>query len=643
MRISRIQIRNFRNFKFLDLEISSQAVIVGDNKIGKSNLIYALRLILDPSLPDSARQLRREDFWDGLPRPLSITDRILISIDFADFEDNPSQLALLGAHLIESSPMIARLTYVFQPIEGLGREPIRESDYEFFIFGGNRPEARIRHEIRIRMPLDFLPALRDVESDFMNWRRSPLRLLLEECTSKITQDSLDSIAAKVSEATNALKEEREIRGLDAQIGTKMKNMVGSYQAIETSLGFTPTDSEHLIRALRMFIDGGKRGIGDASLGSSNVLFIVLKLLELELLDAQKSRDHTFLAIEEPEAHLHPHLQRLIYKGVLNPRAHQIQSRSQEAIEEFSSRTILLTTHSPHIVSVSPLKSLVVLRKTIRNTKNTDAVLYDFLRNSSIDIDSWLFSVPAPNGLSLTDFRNISNTVATEGISTVNLDISANEVADLERYIDVTRGEIVFAKGVLLVEGDAEIFLIPALSKLLCKDLDELGISVCSVSGTNFKPYVKFLGPNGLNKPFAVLTDLDPQSDGSFLGESRIEELLSFLVPLDRLDENHGGLRGLAKENGIFVNSYTLEVDLFACGQYDAICQTIIELSDNQKAIERAENWRKSPENLNAEQLLKDIDHISKGRFAQRLAMRISGTACPRYIEEAISYVSILCR
>jgi putative ATP-dependent endonuclease of OLD family len=597
MRISRIQVHNFRNFKDLDLETGSQAVIVGDNKIGKSNLIYALRLILDPSLPDSVRQLRREDFWDGLPRPLSINDKILISINFTDFEDNPSQLALLGAYLIEPSPMVARLTYVFQPKEGLDGAPTRESDYEFFIFGGIRPEDRIRHEIRARMPLDFLPALRDVESDFMNWRRSPLRLLLDESTSKITQGNLDGIAAKVSEATNTLKEEPEIKALDAQIGVKLKDMVGSYQAIETSLGFTPTDPEHLIRALRLFIDGGKRGIGDASLGSANILYIVLKLLELELLDAQKSRDHTFLAIEEPEAHLHPHLQRLIYKGVLNPRAHQVQSTHKETSEELSSKTILLTTHSPHIVSVSPLRSLIILRKSIHDN-------------------------------------------ATEGISTVNLDISDDEIADLERYIDVTRGEIVFAKGVLLVEGDAEVFLIPALSKLLDKDLDELGISVCSVSSANFKPYVKFLGPNGLNKPFAVLTDFDPQSDGSNLGESRIKELLSCLGSHDM---SCGDIEKLAKENGLFLNNYTLEIDLFVDGQHDAICQTIIELSDNQKAIERAKGWRASPKSLDEEQLLKDIAHISKGRFAQRLAKRIAGTSCPQYIADAINYVCASCR
>src|SRR5712671_926591 len=99
MRISRINIENFRNFKNLDLRLSEHVVIVGENKIGKSNLLHALRLVLDPSLPDVARQLRHEDFWDHLPRPLTKADRILVSVDLSDFEDDEDQLAVLGDYL----------------------------------------------------------------------------------------------------------------------------------------------------------------------------------------------------------------------------------------------------------------------------------------------------------------------------------------------------------------------------------------------------------------------------------------------------------------------------------------------------------------------------------------------------------------
>src|SRR5262249_19373175 len=66
MYLSRISISNFRNFSELDVSLNGNVVVVGENRVGKSNLLYALRLIFDPSLPDSARQLGLSDFWDGL-------------------------------------------------------------------------------------------------------------------------------------------------------------------------------------------------------------------------------------------------------------------------------------------------------------------------------------------------------------------------------------------------------------------------------------------------------------------------------------------------------------------------------------------------------------------------------------------------
>lgn len=135
MRIACITIRNFRNFANLDVKLSEHAVIVGENKIGKSNLLHALRLVLDPSLPDSARKLREEDFWDGLERPLGKGDRITISVDLTDFEDDENQLAVLAEYLVEPDPMVARLTYVWQPLPGLTGYPTKDADYEFFVYG----------------------------------------------------------------------------------------------------------------------------------------------------------------------------------------------------------------------------------------------------------------------------------------------------------------------------------------------------------------------------------------------------------------------------------------------------------------------------------------------------------------------------
>ena len=96
MRLSRIIIKNFRNFKSLDVKLGEHTVVLGENKVGKTNLLFALRLILDPSLPDSARRLRFEDFWDGLERPLKKNDEIEVSLEFRDFEKSENLLAVLG-------------------------------------------------------------------------------------------------------------------------------------------------------------------------------------------------------------------------------------------------------------------------------------------------------------------------------------------------------------------------------------------------------------------------------------------------------------------------------------------------------------------------------------------------------------------
>jgi putative ATP-dependent endonuclease of OLD family len=595
MIISRIYIENFRNFKKLDVNLSSHAVIVGENKIGKSNLLHALRLILDPSLPDSARHLRIEDFWDGL-NTLAKDDRVIISIDLAQYEDSEDLMAVLAEHLISAEPMISRLTYVFQPLPDLEIEPQNESDYEFFVYGGDAPERRIGYELRRRIPLDFLPALRDAENDLASWRRSPLKPLIDEAARNINMEELEVIAEKIFAVTNEIREIPDVKALSAQITDRLADMVGASHAVEMMLGFSPTEPERLLRALRLFIDGGKRGIAEASLGSANLLYLILKCLELERLTEQKSRDHTFLAIEEPEAHLHPHVQRLVYKDFLRSHLHP-----PEVEEKNRNRTIFLTTHSPYIISVSPIGSFIVLRKT-KDGKSSEAV------------------------------------------STANLELDEKDKEDLERYIDVTRGEILFAKGVLLVEGDAEKFILPILSKLNEYDFDELGISVCSVSGTNFLPYIKLLGPNAIDMPFAVVTDFDPSEDGTGLGEDRIIKLLSEMMQYEEFKkQDRVKLLKMAPKFGLFLGEYTLEIDLFKHGQYESICKTLLQLGDSGAIQKRAKGWLKEPHSIDEIQIIKDITSIGKGRFAQRVAANMTSSDCPEYIKKAIKYVADKCR
>src|ERR1700691_4354158 len=155
MWLSRIIVKNFRNFKSLDVRLGKHAVVLGENKVGKTNLLFALRLILDPSLPDSSRRLHLDDFWDGLPRPLTIEDVIEISVEFRDFENSENLLAVLADHLVKPDPMVARITYRFEPVAGLEAAPRSEADYEFVIFGGDRPDNNVGYDLRRWMPMDL--------------------------------------------------------------------------------------------------------------------------------------------------------------------------------------------------------------------------------------------------------------------------------------------------------------------------------------------------------------------------------------------------------------------------------------------------------------------------------------------------------
>ena len=322
-----------------------------------------------------------------------------------------------------------------------------------------------------------------------------------------------------------------------------------------------------------------------------MLYLTLKALQLDHSVREGGRHHTFLAIEEPEAHLHPHLQRLAYRDFLRPSFLTSLSRPV---------TVILTTHSPHIVSVAPLNSIVLLRQS---------------RDGQ----------------------------STEGVSTAKLKIPPGVVTDLERYLDVTRGEVLFAKGVILVEGESERYLLPALAKANNIDFDELGISVCSVGGTNFRPYVELLGARGLRLPVAVVTDGDVAPSGESRGEARILTLLETVFAMEDLTNQTRVQRlGIARESGFFVGDQTCEVDLFRSGAHDEMCDTLIELAPWKVATARAQAWRAAPDGLDPVQLLKDITVIGKARFAQRLSSRVTG-CWPDYMKDAIEYVRKRCR
>ncbi|MFQ7658488.1 MAG: ATP-dependent nuclease [Mediterraneibacter gnavus] len=314
---------------------------------------------------------------------------------------------------------------------------------------------------------------------------------------------------------------------------------------------------------------------------------------------------TILAIEEPEAHLHPVNQRLIYRDVIKN----------------SSNSVLLTTHSTHITAIAPIDSIV------------------HLHNDSSE--------------------------GTEIHATASMPMDEGEFLDVERYLDVKRGEIYLGKAVLLVEGIAEEYLVPRFAELLGKPLDEKGIIVCNINCTNFKPYVKLL--HNLDIPYAVITDGDfyivndkderqyhkmynnEMDSYGWLGMEIIGRMVSQLklISENKIPKDTNQLRKLFKELGLFVGYYTFEVDMMEKTaaeeankeeNLNIIYDLFSELTTGGTA--QKENFKKEIMSGEYWKCLRKIEGngIGKGRFSQKFAHVCKKEHIPDYIKEAIEYI-----
>src|SRR3954470_9092002 len=103
VRISRVRISNFANFSGIDVDTGESIVIVGENKVGKSNFVRALQLILDPALSERDRQLGFEHFWDGLGED-KLGKTVEVSVELTDFTDDPRLMAHLGDCVVDPGP-----------------------------------------------------------------------------------------------------------------------------------------------------------------------------------------------------------------------------------------------------------------------------------------------------------------------------------------------------------------------------------------------------------------------------------------------------------------------------------------------------------------------------------------------------------
>lgn len=104
--------KQFANFSKIAVQTGESIVVVGENKVGKSNFIRALQLILNPGLSKRDRQLGLEHFWDGLGDE-KIGETIEIAIELTDFTNDPRLMPILQVqHCGQGASGFARPAHV---------------------------------------------------------------------------------------------------------------------------------------------------------------------------------------------------------------------------------------------------------------------------------------------------------------------------------------------------------------------------------------------------------------------------------------------------------------------------------------------------------------------------------------------------
>jgi putative ATP-dependent endonuclease of OLD family len=646
--ISRVQIKNFRNFKNIDVNLAHKQVLIGENGVGKTNFLRAIQLILDPTLSDTDRNLSLSDFHDGIDEPMKNGETIEILIEVKGYEQNNQLVAKFQDAVVSDAPPTLRFIYKYEPIKD---DEERIVNYEYRIYLGDSTSSFFNSSHRSYLNIHVIKALRDVEREMKSLKKSPVFKLVDQYD--IRDEELEGIAEELQDAADSIMELDELIEIKHLIESKFKKLSGVQSEKTIELSTFDIDPERLLHTLQVLLGEKKRPVSEISLGLCNILYITLMLLlirdrtvptiikedrytdlatkdstrllklfykknsknnfilNLELISHEKypalyafmnknyfpSQAFTILAVEEPEAHLHPVLQRLIYREVLQK----------------SETSVIFTTHSAHLTSVAPIDSIVHLRQD----------------------------------------ENIESTVT----STASIDIEAGDLLDLERYFDARRGEIYFGRGVILVEGIAEEYLIPKASELLGFSLDANRIIVCNINSTNFKPYVQLL--HKLQIPWCLITDGDYYEieDGkrvfhkletsnpefNYAGQAIIQKMLIGLKMIDAKDLPNDFVEKeeMFEALGCFMGEYTLEVDIMAEGGdvgNNIIKEVFSELKPGgprqQKnfdtVIDEAEYW----EALNK----IEMPEIGKGRFAQRLASKLVVDQIPSYIEDAIKYI-----
>ena len=243
MHIKNIEIKNFRNFSDFKIDFTEGfQTIIGENNIGKSNLYWAIRLVLDKSLSYNARNLDEKDFHDYID--IDIDSYISISIEL--FGNNLASIPNL--HAIKTSEETARITYLYihkskiNTIEDDDNTDIDINDFRWYLFGGGNSfsikDIDSLNQISLKdiegINIFYISDFRNINSDLFGGTNS---LLSKYCKSRENSEiELEQVKTILTSTSDNLNDLDFIPEISSDVTNKNKEIAGNNFFISNQYG-----------------------------------------------------------------------------------------------------------------------------------------------------------------------------------------------------------------------------------------------------------------------------------------------------------------------------------------------------------------------------------------------------------------------
>lgn len=429
----------------------------------------------------------------------------------------------------------------------------------------------------------YLPPLRDASQGLKPGRTSQLSRLLRLLSDTAGEDKIND-ALKALDAD--LRKHEPIVKTHEAIAKRHAEMLGTQLSQVLDIGLSASDFQRLAARLSLLVDA--LDIEQNGLGFNNLIFMAVVLSELA-----KNPDASYrsLIVEEPEAHLHPQLQTVLLRYL----------ESVQTVKGEKPVQLFVTSHSPNFASIANLDSLACLV----DTGGTVEVFFP---------------------------RSIA--------------FEKGKREKLERYLDVTRAELFFARRVIFVEGAAELMMVNVLAERDGFKLREHGVSLISVEGLNFDSFLPLFGEHALKIPVSLITDADPMEIPAGGGKAQ-----PVYPPLGHAITPSDNATKLKKCEDTYVKVFhgikTFEYDLaLHADNRTAMLVALKELhpiiGNNLEAeVDAAVGDDAKAKALFRGMFEREHGNVKKGQFGQALAQVLSDptTACvvPEYISNAIAH------